>query len=316
MSASAEIPDIVSGITNTLGLNKLWQTDAQEDSEKWREQKQGQKDDEEKAQGGKQSDRDYQGSGPVSIANEKQDGNADHDAEVHGVPRPRTPTEPSEQKKGYEWPMPGTLKTNQTKRKYDTAPTQDDTNAYPAEASGIVQQEGEEPPASTGQPMTDGGLKPSKAPFLGSLRPFFSAQKVPRTDSSSSFTPATAPLHRDDPFLQQRPGSSSGVPQIERPWPQRRQHTMPVNGQSSDLPKKAAARSRWQYAAQNLRFPMRRRKTERQTEQTGGGPQVIATLAAGAPAATLVASHMLSDERSHHRVPVIVDLLNVTSYTD
>ena len=92
---------------------------------------------------------------------------------------------------------------------------------------------------------------------------------------------------------------------------------MPVNGRithHSDSSKKTAARSRWQNAAQNLRFPLRRRKTDRQTEQTGGGSQVIATLAAGAPAATLIASHMLADERSHHRVPVIVDLLTVIPF--
>ena len=33
------------------------------------------------------------------------------------------------------------------------------------------------------------------------------------------------------------------------------------------------------------------------------------SLVAGAPAANLIASHMVPDEHSHHRIPVIVDLL-------
>ena len=73
---------------------------------------------------------------------------------------------------------------------------------------------------------------------------------------------------------------------------------------------KSAARSRWVAATQGLRLPLRRRKTEKPVSKTGGA-ELITTLAAGAPAANILASHMVSDERSHRRIPVIIDLLKV-----
>ena len=86
----------------------------------------------------------------------------------------------------------------------------------------------------------------------------------------------------------------------------------PRNEAPESSKSKTQAKSRWQTAAHGLRFPIRRRKTDRQIEARRGS-EVITTLAAGAPAANLLASHMLFDEHFHHRTPIIVDLLKVLS---
>jgi hypothetical protein len=312
MSASAEVPDFASGITNTLGINKLWRTDQQEESALWRERQNDEKGDYEDRE---KQRREQTGEGkgevaPVSIADEKRKETGegtDHDGEVHGVPRSRTTPQSPGGQKSYDWPTLASLALNQ-EGQTEHIPSTESRD----EASGVVEKEQVDgQPSEKEESTSDRELKPSRAPFLGALRPFFSAQKLPRGDSSSSNVPQSVPpLEREDPFQRQRPGTS-GVASVERPTPQRRQYTMPASGRPGEAHRKGAARSRWQNAAHNLRLPLRRRKTDRQAEQSGGGSQVIATLQAGAPAATLIATHMLSDERSHHRVPVIVDLLKV-----
>ena len=93
MSASAEIPDIITGITDAIGLNRLWQTEQQLDSERRRSEQAKESPDEVRRTNRK--DKDDSGDvSPVSIT--KQRGNTqehtyvDHDVEIHGVPRRRT----------------------------------------------------------------------------------------------------------------------------------------------------------------------------------------------------------------------------------
>lgn len=89
----------------------------------------------------------------------------------------------------------------------------------------------------------------------------------------------------------------------------------PATSPGADTPevskeRHAIAKSRWVAAAQGLRFPLRRKKDDKRISQTRG-TEVITTLVAGAPAANIIASHMTLDEHSHHRIPIIVDLLKV-----
>jgi hypothetical protein len=104
MSASTEIPDIIAGITDAIGINRLWQTEQQLDSEKRRSEQANSEADEE----GGPTNRDNDNAGdvaPVSIVKQRErkqrQADADHDVEIHGVPRLRTPPDPSAHK-GYE----------------------------------------------------------------------------------------------------------------------------------------------------------------------------------------------------------------------
>ena len=308
MSASAEIPDIIGGITNTLGLNRLWETEQQQEAESWREKHEDEKDEKEerREKERKETDEGSGGVAPVSIADEKR--TTDHDGDIHGTSKSWTKCQPSE-KKRLDWPALASLELQQARQYLPaTTKTEAETEPVAGEASGIVEKEEVDQ-----QSAEDGNYKTTKPPFLASLRPFFGSQKLPRADFSASSAYQSFPRQREDLLLRERPGSSSGVPQVERPVPQRRQYTMPANGRTLDSPRKATARSRWQNATQNIRIPLRRKRTDRPVEQSRGGSEVLATLQAGAPAATLIATHMLPDERSHHRVSVIVDLLKVLS---
>lgn len=320
MSSATEIPDFVSGVTQALGINRLWQTSEQADAEKRKsEQHDAGESAEDEAKRTKQTQEDEAKGevAPVSIAQEREkeqaseegerkpDGAADHDMDVHRITR-RAPEPSAGKGKGYEWPMPTSLKDNQAKKKYDTAPTQDDSSPAATEQA----QE-----RSQSEPIPDGTGKPSKSSFIGSLRPFLNQQRTTPGSSAFPTSAQSAPLSKENPFERPRPQSSSSARKLDRPK-QQRQFTMPVNRQPAppEAKSKSAARSRWQVATYNLRFPLRRRKTDRREAATRGA-EVITTLAAGAPAANLLASHMLSDEHSHHRIPLIVDLLKVLCVT-
>ena len=317
MSSATEIPDFVSGVTQALGLNRLWQTEEQADAEKRKnEQHDAGETAEDEARRTKQTDdEDNTDVAPVSIAQErdkedaagrvkwKADGTADDDMDVHGITR-RAPEPSAGKGKGYEWPMPTSMKDNQAKKKYDTAPTQDDT------APTATEQPQEK---SQSEPIPDGTSKPTKSSFKGSLLPFLNQQRSSPSPSALPTSAQSAPLNKENPFERPRPQSSSSSQKLDRPT-QKRQFTMPANGRpvASEAKNKTAARSRWQVATSNLRFPLRRRRTDRKEAATRG-TEVITILSAGAPAANLLASHMVSDERSHHRIPLIVDLLKVNT---
>jgi hypothetical protein len=281
MAASSEVPDIFGTLTNAVGLNKLWQTDEQADSEKRKSD---------------QADRSSQEEHQQTNGKGKEP-NLDHDEEIHGVPRPPTSSPSTAPKKGYEWPMPSTLNSNQDKVKYGSEPTRD-TNA--------------EPPQDTEkQPANEEDESQSKPSFIGSLIPFLTQQKASPAQSPAADTAQATSSDKEFPFTRPRPHSASSQQKFDRP-PKQRQYTMPVQGrpETPDSKAKSAARSRWATAARGLRFPLRRTKQDNKEQRTRG-TEVITTLAAGAPAANILASHMAFDEHSRHRVPLIVDLLKV-----
>ena len=293
MSASTEIPDIIAGITDAIGINRLWQTEQQLDSEKRRSEQAK----EEAHEEGGPTNRDNNNSGdvaPVSIEKqrERKQGqvDADHDVEIHGVPRLRTPPDPSAHKgKGYEWSMPSSLNDTHAKKKHDSEPWRD-------------------------EPETDEGT--SKSSFVGSLLPFLNQERRSSSTSPLQAGPQSASLGELNFSEDLRRHSSPSHQRIDhhkpKPKPQQ-QYTMPVQ-RRSDTPETSrdhpTARSRWISATQALRFHTRRKKQDKPVAKTRG-TELITTLAAGAPAANIFASHMVLDERSHHRIPVIVDLLKV-----
>jgi len=306
MSGTTEIPDIVGSITNAIGLDRLWQTDQQADAEKRKSQQEQEKSAEsadDEARRTKQTDDSGKDVAPVSLKKERekeaqQHPEADHDMDVYGVPRPQTPPDPSAHKgKGYEWPMPASLKNNQPKRKYDSEPTGDDNR----------------PPAETDEDQSVPDGQSGKTSFMGALRPFLNQQ---RSQSPGPSGPQTAPVQHANPFDRPRPQSSSSHQKVDRQNFQR-QYTMPAPATTPGLEspevskhRHAVAKSRWVAATQGLRFPLRRKKDDKRTSKTRG-TEVITTLIAGAPAAGIIASHMMMDEHSHHRIPLIVDLLKV-----
>jgi hypothetical protein len=299
MSGSSEIPDIVGSVTNALGLNRLWQTDEQADSEK-------RKSDQESRDSPQDETRKTEDSWGWRIGKEET-GTGDHDGEIHGVPKARTSDSSAKKGKGYEWPMPASLKNNQPKKKYDNAPTEDDHHPQTQDSTD------EGPEYHSLEPISEEQQRPGRLSFKGSLKPFLNQQNGVFSESPLP-TAQSAPLHRSNPFERPRPHSSSSNQKIDRPL-QKRQFTMPArshkqNEAAESSKSKAQAKSRWQTAAHGIRFPLRRRKTERMSESRRS-TEVLTTLAAGAPAFNLFASHMLSDEHSHHRIPVIVDLLKV-----
>lgn len=308
MSGSTEIPDILGSITNAIGLDRLWQTEEQTDAEKRKSQQEQEKAaesaDHEAHRTKQTTDESDKDVAPVSIAKERekeaeQQPETDHDMDVHGVPRPQTPPDPSAHKgKGYEWPMPTSLLNNQPKRKYDREPTGDD---------------GRPPPETDEEPSSPDEQQSAKASFMGALKPFLNQK---RSSSPGPSGPQSAPIHQANPFDRPRPQSSSSHQKVDR-RNIRRQYTMPTpaTSPSADTPevskqRHAIAKSRWVAAAQGLRFPLRRKRDDKRISQTRG-TEVITTLVAGAPAANIIASHMTLDEHSHHRIPIIIDLLKV-----
>jgi hypothetical protein len=304
MSGSTEVPDIIGGISNAIGLNKSWPTDEQVDFEKRKSEQEAEKtkpaNSEEEHQPIQTPEKaeDSGFAAPISIKMEwekdqKGDTGVDHDIDVHGVPRRLTPPISHEVKR-YEWPMPASLKDNRVKMKTGSGPSQGDRpESWTDETPQLSKGEGEITSSFTESPIATQSQQ----------------------ESSSSTTPQrlSVPLSGENFTKRPRPLSCPPQRNIDPPVP-RREFTMPVRptrSGSSETPNSEtkSAKSRWVSATNALRFPLRRRKTE--IKASTGPTGLIATLAAGAPAATILASHMIADERSHHRVPVIVDLLKV-----
>ena len=302
MSASTEVPDIIGGIANVIGLNRLWQFDQHADSEKLKSEQEQSSDEEPHRTSQKPKPKDSEEVVPVSLkkkrGKEQADADADLDQEVYGVPKRQIPDPSAHKGREYEWPMPSSLEDNQAKKKYDYEPTRDE-DAEPSKEDG----------------ETDQGT--SKASFIGSLIPFLNQQRTASTYSSPT-GPHTTQLEKENPFERPRSHSSFSQQLFDRPKRKKtqRQYTMPVQGppESAESPKHKAARSKWVSAAHGLRFPVRRRKQEKDIAKTRG-TELITTLAAGAPAAIILASRMVLDERSHHRIPVIVDHLKVHTHS-
>ena len=186
---------------------------------------------------------------------------------------------------------------NRRKKNPSLEPTQD-TNTD-GEPSKVIQSSDQSEP-----------LKPS---FLKSLKRFSSYQTFTQNAEKSASRRVAQDTASDHEVPVDRPNfqSSSSQGEFERPKPKRRQ-TVPAEGLAYMAGRKAKAnvRSRWRAAARGILLPLRRSKISETGPQTRGA-EVISMLAAGAPAVNLVASYMAFDERSHRRVPVIVDLLRV-----
>src|SRR5271170_7311945 len=97
MSGSVEVPDIVTGITNAIGLNRLWENPQQTDAEK-RKSNQKAESAEDEAHRTKQTPDDHgeggggggEGVAPVSLKQEREREkhiHVDHDDDVAGIPR-------------------------------------------------------------------------------------------------------------------------------------------------------------------------------------------------------------------------------------
>jgi hypothetical protein len=294
MSASTEIPDVIGGITNAIGLNRLWQTDEQADAEK-RKAEQTEESVEDERDRTRQDEKPDESLNvaPVSIE-QKKNKEIDQDAAIHGVVRqPNPPT--GEEGKGYEWPGPAAPKDNLAKTQSALEPTQNEKT---------------ESPRDEDQQPTKDDEQPSKVSFMGTLIPFLTQQKTSSPTPPTSTTGESRPHDKENASNRPRRHSSSNL-EFQRPKVQR-QYTMPAPATESleSSRAKSVARSRWQAAAQSLRIPLRRRRHENNIAKTRGA-ELISTLAAGAPAANILASHMVLDERSRHRIPIVVDLLKV-----
>jgi hypothetical protein len=253
MSASLELPDIVSGITAATGLHKLWQTEEQRDAERRKEQQEQEHEEDEKERH------------PQHAAAKE----ADLGDEINFVR-----------------PSPAKLPHSQS---LDNLPKASE----PHEMNLVEDKdwEDEEP-----RPLKDSPL------------PFLDRDQLLHTSQ------------RENTFDQIRPHSSRSqttTTKFDRPVA-RRQQTMPGRVRSNitsfepEAPEanksRNTARSRWQAAAHGLRF---RRKKRRDAIASTKGTALVSTLAAGAPAANIFASHMVPDERGHRRIPIIVELLKV-----
>jgi hypothetical protein len=304
MSSSVEVPDIVGTITNAIGLNRLWESDEQLDAEKRKSEQKAEPAKTEPTPIERRPDDDEPRSkpdvAPVSIDKERENGQAgaradvDPDGGIDGIKeklrdRPKKRT-------GFEWPMPASVKTNQAKKKVDSEPTKDDGPTPPTD----------EDPETT----TDGA--PSKASFMASI-PFLTQQHDQEPPETAEETTEDVPADSPATATRPRPHTSSSH-QHSRPRPGTRQYTMPTRlahgSDDADTGKRSAARSRWVAATQGLRFPLRRKKTEKQVAATKGN-EVMMSLMAAAPAATMVGTHLVPDERGHHRIPIITELLKV-----
>ena len=307
MSGTTEIPDILGHITNAVGLDRLWQTNQQADAEKRMSQRQ---EEERVAESTDEKARKIihtaveesrKNVAPVSFTTEPEKERAhvdvDHSTEGRGASEPQTPPDPSGQKaNGYGRRLTSSLEKNQPALMHDGETTQDDKR----------------PPSQTDDEQTAPDVKPSKISFVGALKPFMLQQtsSLPASDGTQS-----APLHRANPFDTARPQSSSSHRKVYRQNLER-QYTMPAPATSpgadnlEPTKRHSAAKSRWVAATHGLRFPLRRKKDDKKVSKTKG-TEVVTTLVAGAPAAEILASHMVLDEHSHHRIPIIVDLLRV-----
>jgi len=284
MSGSAEVPDIFGGISQALGLNRLWETEEQADSEKRKSDQEGESGDDESRRIKLGKARD-EGDGVESLSTQKEN-EGQEGPDIHGVPKRRVPKK--HRRHGYEWPIPASFTDVRAQRRYDSEPTRHENASQEEEA------------------------EPSKTVLTGSLIPFLRDQRSTLVDSPLPTGPVTVPYERDNPFDHPRPQSSSTQRRFERSKSPGRQYSLP-SGRRRDSEESghARARSRWTTATHGLRFPLRRRKTELHPITQTHGRELVTQLVAGAPAATLVGTHMVPDERSHCRIPVIIDLLKV-----
>lgn len=287
MSGSAEVPDILGGISQALGVNRLWETEEQADSEKRKaDQAEESRDDESRRiRPGKARD---EADGVESVSTQKEN-EGQEGPDIHGVPKRRAPKKQRGHR--YEWPIPASLTDIQAKRRYDSEPIR------------------------LGKPSQEEEAEPSKSVWTGSLIPFLRDQRSTLVDSPLPTGPAAVSHERDNPFDHPRPLSSSTQRRFDRSKSPRPQFTLPSERRrDSQESGHARARSRWTAATHSLRFPLRRRKTELHQITDTHGRELITQLVAGAPAATLVGMHMVPDERSHCRIPVIIDLLKVPRF--
>src|SRR5271156_6023071 len=264
MSASTEIPDYFGKLANAVGIDQLWQSSEQADSERRKEEQEGED---------KHEQHDEEADEKVSHPKQKQ---ADHDIEIHGVPKPQSPTEDAHHgKRGYEWPMPGSLKDNEARVKRDSQPTQSEKPGPNKDDSAFDEAQEKQHQLPEKQ---DDQEEPSK---WQSLLPSFLGQR-----RASEFVSPPPRLTESPELLTERPRpqTSASHQSIPKPRGPRRQYTMPASpsGGDRDYEAKTKARSRWQAAAHGLRFPLRRKRTNTRESTRGAG--VITTLIAGAPA--------------------------------
>jgi len=307
MSSATEIPDILGSITHAIGLNRLWESDQQADVERRKSEKEGETD-----RPGCRTQQDTTSPlnddiAPVLIAKEREKGEekarklVDHDGDIHGVSiRERREVQPKKTA-AYEWPMPASLKRNQAKKKVDAEPTIDNKTAPTEEYHDTA---------------TDGAT--SKSSRMASQVPFIRQHQggSPRDVEDSTAAGQSSP-DGGATFSRPRLYSSSSQQPLERPKPRAtRQNTMPAHtshdGDPESRKHRSAARSRWISATQGLRFPLRKKRITDKLVAAAKGTEVVTSLIAGAPAATIVGMHMIPDERGHPRIPVIVDLLKVS----
>jgi len=304
MSSSTEIPDILGGVTHAIGFNRLWKSDQQADAEKRKSEQETEPPQIERPGSStpQNTARGWSGDvAPVSVAKQREtreetdhkEAHSDDDIHVVSV-RERLQTQPKTT--AYEWPMPASLKRNQAKKKADAEPTKDDETAPSEEnhTNGIA----------------------SKSSLMASLVPLVGQRNECPGSVEDSAAAGQSPPNSGGSFSRPRLYSSSSQLPIERPKPRAtRQNTMPAplpHGDDTESGKhRSAARSRWISATLGLRFPLRRKRTADKQVAATMGAEVVTTLIAGAPAATMVGMHMVPDERGHHRVPVIIDLLKV-----
>ena len=115
MSASVAIPNFIGGITEVNGLNRLWQTDQQADSERRKSEQVLQNENGEKLV--------EVVPGPISRERKNQgqrQADVDHPVEVHGTPDPSSPNGNANDRI-----VVASLRNDRAKGKYDSEATQD-----------------------------------------------------------------------------------------------------------------------------------------------------------------------------------------------
>ena len=293
MSGSTEIPEYISKLANAVETDKLWPTAEQAELERRKEEQEAQ-----------EAHQDYSEES-ADKARYQEQRQPNHDTDIHGVPKPRSPTEDVHHgTRGYERPMPTSLKNNAAKINRDSEPTQ-------SHKPGPIQDDSAVPEPKEAQKLQQQDEKQENQEEPSDWKALFSSFLNRRRASD---IPAPEPFTASPEQMTERPHPQSSVSQqiIPRPTLPRRQHTVagsPTAEREREAESGNKAKSRWAAAAHGLIFPLRRRRMSsirESTRDTG----IVTTLIAGAPAANLLASHMLIDDH-HHRIPVIVDLLTV-----
>jgi hypothetical protein len=312
MASSTETPDLLGSLSNALGLNRLWQSDEQADAENRKSEQEGEPLQTEPPTNKTLKDpesRENSGEASVSIAKEREKERArdqeevDNNDGIQGVSAPlRLQAQP---RKGTDaWPMPVSFGTNQAEKPVDSGPSKDDNSALADE----------NPETSADGGGSKSYLMPSLIPFLGQQQ----REPAENVDAAGEGQPSQGVQDPGipKPFSRRQSVSSSSEQPLRRP--NRRftrqsttpAHLAPDSDDNEGSRSISAARSRWISVTHGLRFPLRRRKTDKQAAATKG-TEVVTSLIAGAPAATLIGTSMVPDERGHNRIPFIVGLLKV-----